>query len=201
MTNEENATKFLQYVNENYDYLKSHLVAYCKNSKKLQFDEDVFSDTYMKIYDKIMKDGIIDNSPKGFENYFFMAFRTNIRREKQYSRNAKRIDMGGNIPTSTHEEYQSSKLTEEEKLKQDLYKDFSTLYLFKKVEDNFPAEYLYLFKLKVFEKITYQELAKRTGIKNCRQKVAEVKQWLKDNVTKEEIDKEFNRIYGNLIFD
>ena len=201
MTNEENATKFLQYVNENYDYLKSHLLAYCKNSKKLQFDEDVFSDTYMKIYDKIMKDGIIDNSPKGFENYFFMAFRTNIRREKQYSRNAKRIDMGGNVPTSFHEEYQSSKLTEEEKLKQDLYKDFSTLYLFKKVEDNFPAEYLYLFKLKVFEKITYQELVKRTGIKNCRQKVAEVKQWLKDNVTKEEIDKEFNKIYGNLIFD
>ena len=44
--------KFMTWVNDNYEDIKSKLYAYCNNQKKT-FDEDIFQDTIIKIYDKI----------------------------------------------------------------------------------------------------------------------------------------------------
>ena len=139
-----------------------------------------------------------DTTEKGIKNYFFMAFKQNLQRESQYARNQKR---DGNVVNlqSANERYQSSKLTQEEKLKSDLYKDFATLYLMHKVEDNFDGEHFYLFRLKTFTNMTYAKLSEHTGIKGCRQKVVDVKNWLKQNVKQEDIRKEFDAIYGEIL--
>lgn len=197
MNNEQQANKFLQWINENYTGQKQKLQAFC-NDKKYKFDDDIFSDTYLKIYEKILKDGIIDYTDKGFENYLFMAFKQNLHRDKLYARNLKRDDNVSNI-SLLNELYQNSKLTQEEKLKSDLFKDFSVLYLMHRVEDNFDAEHFYLFRLKTFTNLTYKQLYEHTGIKGARQKVVAVKNWLKENVTKEEIDKAFNVLYGDIL--
>lgn len=197
MNNEQQANKFLQWINENYTGQKQKLQAFC-NDKKYKFDDDIFSDTYLKIYEKILKDGIIDYTDKGFENYLFMAFKQNLHRDKLYARNLKRDDNVSNI-SLLNELYQNSKLTQEEKLKSDLFKDFSVLYLMHRVEDNFDAEHFYLFRLKTFTNLTYKQLYEHTGIKGARQKVVGVKNWLKENVTKEEIDKAFNLLYGDIL--
>lgn len=196
-TNEQQAEKFLQWLNNNYTSQKQKLQAFC-NDKKYKFDDDIFSDTYLKIYEKILKDGIIDYTDKGFENYLFMAFKQNLHRDKLYARNLKRDDNVSNI-SLLNELYQNSKLTQEEKLKSDLFKDFSVLYLMHRVEDNFDAEHFYLFRLKTFTNLTYKQLYEHTGIKGARQKVVGVKNWLKENVTKEEIDKAFNVLYGDIL--
>lgn len=196
-TNEQQAEKFLQWLNNNYTSQKQKLQAFC-NDKKYKFDDDIFSDTYLKIYEKILKDGIIDYTDKGFENYLFMAFKQNLHRDKLYARNLKRDDNVSNI-SLLNELYQNSKLTQEEKLKSDLFKDFSVLYLMHRVEDNFDAEHFYLFRLKTFTNLTYKQLYEHTGIKGARQKVVAVKNWLKENVTKEEIDKAFNVLYGDIL--
>lgn len=47
--------------------------------------------------------------------------------------------------------------------------------------------------------MTYAQLSEKTGIKGCRQKVVDVKNWLKENVTTKEIKDEFEDIYGNLL--
>ena len=197
MNNEQQANKFLQWINENYTGQKQKLQAFC-NDKKYKFDDDIFSDTYLKIYEKILKDGIIDDSEKGMEAYLFMAFKQNLHRDKLYARNLKRDDNVSNI-SLLNELYQNSKLTQEEKLKSDLFKDFSVLYLMHRVEDNFDAEHFYLFRLKTFTNLTYKQLYEHTGIKGARQKVVGVKNWLKENVTKEEIDKAFNVLYGDIL--
>ena len=195
--NEIQAKKFLSWINQNYDEQKSKLISFCKN-KKYEWNEDIFSDTYLKIYEKILKSGIKDDSDGGFESYMFMSFKTNTVRSKQYAAVAKRDNNIINL-SCANERYMNSKLTQEEKLKSDLYKDFATLYLLHKVEDNFDSEHFYLFRLKTFTNMTYAKLSEHTGLKGVRQKVVTVKNWLKDNVTKEEIERAFEDRYGDLL--
>lgn len=194
----EDAVKFINTVNDNYETIKKELQSYC-DSVGQTFDEDIFQDTILKCYTLIDKNGEMkDSSYQGCKNFMFQAFKRNLKREQQYARNQKR---DGNVTNlSKHNEvYLNSKLTQEEKLKSDLYKDFATLYLLKQVEEQFDGEHFYLFRLKTFTNMTYAQLAEKTGIKGCRQKVVDVKNWLKDNVKQQDIKDEFDEIYGDLL--
>lgn len=194
----EDATKFINTINDHYETVKKELQSYC-DSVGERFDEDIFQDTIIKCYTLISKNGEMkDSSYQGCKNFMFQAFKRNLKREQQYARNQKR---DGNVTNlSKHNEvYLNSKLTQEEKLKSDLYKDFATLYLMKRVEEEFDTEHFYLFRLKTFTNMTYAQLSEKTGIKGCRQKVVDVKNWLKENVTTKEIKDEFDSIYGDLL--
>ena len=193
----QQADKFLKWINDNYQIQKDKLQAFC-NEKKYEIDEDIFSDTYLKIYDKILKYGIKDCSDKGFDNYMFISFKINTIRDRQYARNQKRDGNVINL-SGAYEAFKNTELSQEEKLKSDLYKDFATLYLLHKAEQQFDGESFYLFKIKTFEKITYKQLQERTGIKGVRQKVVNVKNWLKDNVKQSEVKEEFDNIYGDIL--
>lgn len=194
----EDAIKFINTVNDHYETIKKELQSYC-DSVGERFDEDIFQDTIIKCYTLIDKNGEMkDSSYQGCKNFMFQAFKRNLKRETQYARNQKR---DGNITNLSkyNETYLNSKLTQEEKLKSDLYKDFATLYLMKKVEEHFDDEHFYLFRLKTFTNMTYAQLAEKTGIKGCRQKVVDVKNWLKENVKQQDIKDEFDSIYGDLL--
>ena len=197
MLNDEQANKFLKWINDNYDAQKRKLQAFC-HDKHYTFDEDIYCDTYLKIYYKIKRTGIADDSEKGFENYLFISFKINTLREAQYSRNSRRDSNVTNI-ASRYEAYLHSKLTQEEKLLSDLKKDFSTLYLLTKIEDNFDSQSFYLFKLKTFSNMTYKEIAEHTGIKGARQKIIDCKNFLKMHVTKDEIDNAFHVFQANFL--
>lgn len=193
------AKRFINYINDHYQELYNRFQAFC-NDKNYTFDPDIFQDTILKCYQLIDKQGYMkDTTDKGIENYFFMSFKQNLQRESQYARNMKRDNNIVNL-AGANEVYLNSLLTEQEKLKSDLYKDFATLYLLKQVEDNFDTEHFYLFRLKVFDKtMTYRKLSEKTGIKGCRQKVVDCKNWLKQNVKQEDIRKEFDAIYGEIL--
>jgi hypothetical protein len=47
--------------------------------------------------------------------------------------------------------------------------------------------------------MTYKKLAEKTKMKGVRQKVVEVKNWLKENLTKDEINNAFYLMYGDLL--
>lgn len=194
----EDATKFINTINDHYETVKKELQSYC-DSVGERFDEDIFQDTILKCYTLIDKNGEMkDSSYQGCKNFMFQAFKRNLKREQQYARNQKRDANVTNL-SKFNEIYLNSKLTQEEKLKSDLYKDFATLYLMKRVEEEFDDEHFYLFRLKTFSNMTYAQLSEKTGIKGCRQKVVDVKNWLKENVTTKEIKDEFEEIYGNLL--
>ena len=194
----EDAVVFINYINDHYDELFNRFKAFC-NDKHYVFDADIFQTTILKCYELIEKKGLKDLSDVGIESYFFMAYKRNLQREKQYSRNCKKdnniVDLIG-----LYEQYQSNQTTLNDKLKNDLWVDFVTIYLLSLVEQNFDSTSLYLFKMKVLYKdMTYKKLYENTKIKGCRQKVINVKNWLKENVDKEEVKKEFDKIYGDLI--
>lgn len=86
------AELFLNYVGENYDKLLLTMKKYSIN-KTGKFDEDIFSDTILRCYDNIVKKQFLkDGTPQGIQNFIFKAFSNNILREKQYARNAKRVE-------------------------------------------------------------------------------------------------------------
>ena len=197
MLNDEQANKFLKWINDNYDTQKRKLQAFC-HDKHYTFDEDIYCDTYLKIHDKIKRTGIADDSEKGFENYLFISFKINTLREAQYSRNSRRDSNVTNI-ASRYEAFLNKKLTTEEKLEHDLKQDFSMLYILNSVEKQFDGESYYLFRLKIFNKYTYKDIAQKTGIKNARQKVIDVMHWIKDNISKDDINNAFYLFYNDFI--
>ena len=135
------------------------------------------------------------------ENYFFIAFKLNVKREGQYARNQKRdLNITSDNINGVYEEwYNDNHTTSRTKLLTDLWKDFSTLYIMNEVESNFPAEDFYLFKLKTLCNMTYKEVQEKTNEKRIRQRIVDIKNWLKANVKKEDVKAAFYEIYGNLI--
>lgn len=194
---DEIAMRYLTYVGNSYKKLMKRMKAFC-DDKGYIWDEDVLADTFLKVHDRISKKGIDDSSDEGFENYTFMAFRQNIKREALYARVKKRSE-ADDIHTLYERYFNSTKTSSTEKIQGDLFKDFSLIYILMKVEKNFDNDHFYLFKLKHLCGMTYKELSEKTNIPNSRKKVLTVMHWLKKNVTKKEIEKKFDETYGYLI--
>lgn len=194
--------KFLRYINDHYLLLKNKYRKFCQE-KMYDWDEDIYSDTILKCYEAIERKGKLeDTTPQGFENYFFRSFKQNIQREKQYCRVSKRdLNIKNDDINQLYEDwYNYNKDSSTSKIKNDMFKDFAVLYIMSTVEDNFDNEHFYLFKLKMLcPDMTYKKLAAKTKVKGSRQKVVNVKNWLKDNVTKEDVNKAFYQLYGNLL--
>lgn len=191
---------FLQHINDNYNQLKSKYMKFC-HDKQYDWDEDIYSDTILKCHDAIKRKGRLeDTTPQGIENYFFKSFKINLQREKQYSRNCKRdLNISDTIETIYEDYYNDTHMTPNEKVKNDTWKDFSTLYLMMAAEQHFDSEHFHLFQLKMLCNLTYRQLAEKTGCKGVRNKVLTVKNWLKENITKEEIKQAYDEQYGKIL--
>lgn len=192
---------FIDYISDHYNQLYYKYRQFCKE-KDYQWDEDIFQDTIVNCYSAITKKGKLqDTSNQGIENYFFKSFKMNLMREKQYARNQKRdLNVEADDVDVMYEEWcNNNKEDSRTKILSDMWKDFSCLYIMMLVEDNWDDEHFYLFRLKHLCNMTYKQLTDKTGIKGVRQKILDVKQWLKDNLTKEEINKAFQLAYGDLL--
>ena len=191
--------KFLSAVSKNYEELKTGHKTYCFE-KNLDYSEDVFGDSIVKCYDAIKKKGrLLDESEKGLKNYLYRACQINTIRSKQYASCYKRDNNVINVGEKYETWFNESKMTVEEKLKSDIYKDFATLFIMSKVENHFDGEHFMLFKMKyLIPDMTYKKLAEKTGVKGVRNKVIEVKTWVKENITKDEIKKALEEEYGEL---
>ena len=192
--------RFINHISNHYDELKDRFQAFCYN-KHYTWDEDIFSDTYLKCYEVIKRAGDMANpTPKGMEDYFFRSFKQNTVREKQYARNTKKDSNIIDVQSAYEEYYNDNNVTALHKVQRDLYNDFSVMYLAKQLEQNVDAQSFYLWRLKSFiPKMTYQRLSQLTGIKGCRSKVVACKNWLKDNVSQKDIKKAFDNEYGQIL--
>jgi hypothetical protein len=184
-------------LNKNYNNLKQVCKDVCKRNKE-KYSEDTLNDTVIQIHKIIQKKGKLDDmSDNGIMRYFVRSYVNNLRMEKRYAYYKKR---DSNITqeefNDRHEESLSSK---RDKIIKDLLEDFSVLYIMKLVELNFPPEQLYLYKLKMICNKTYKQIHDETKIKKSRDKIIEVNKWVKHNLTRDVIKKEFFEIYGDLI--
>lgn len=196
--------KFINHISKNYDTLKRKFTRACRDLQ-LTLTDDLYQDTILKCYESIQRKGKLnDTTEYGMECYFFQSLKMNAKRETQYARNLKRDGNinSDNIHTLYEDWYNENMTSTRIKLLNDLYADFAVLYICKMVEINFDEEHFYLFRVKyLVPEMTYKKLAETSKLKKVRQKVAEVKQWLKDNVSQEDIKREFWDIYGSLFDD
>lgn len=191
---------FMVCVGAHYNRLKDKFQRYCKN-QHYQFDEDVFDDTIVKVYDLIGKKGLNDLSPEGIENYLFMAFKQNLQREKIYFRNRQRAEVE-ELDCAYDDYYNQHNEPANEKIVRDLKEDFSVLYVIRKIEEVFQPDYAYCFKMKYLYKLTYKELQEKCSklnIRNSRQKCIDVMRWTKENISKGEVEDAFQVFRGQYL--
>lgn len=191
--NSEQAKRFLKFANEHYEDYKKKWAKYLYD-KQVDFDEDVFSDTILKVYDYIEKNGINDTTDSGLANYWFKSFNTNIKREKQYSRN---INRDKNIDAT--EELSKEMNGEDElklKIRSQVFDDWSVVYILMLVENNFDSISFHCFRLYyILDKMTYSKLREITKVPDSKKRVVTIKNWLKDKLTKKQLEKEFLKYY------
>ena len=198
----EDATIFLNYINDNYDKVGGTLKL-LSAQRKMKFDEDAFHESILRCHKAIEKKGFLkDKSPYGITSYLIRSYFNLINEEKR-SAKVKKRDLNYNSDNigGLYEDYYNSNFTDaRQKVVSDLFKDFSVLYIMMVVEENFDNESFYLFKLKELCKdMTYKKLSDKTKIKGVRQKVVTVKKWVQANITKDMIRKEFYEIYGDIL--
>ena len=191
----EQSSRFLKFANEHYEDYKKKWAKYLYD-RQVYFDEDVFSETVLKVYDYINTNGIKDDSDSGLANYWFKSFNTNIKREKQYSRNVNRDK---NIDAT--EELSKEMNGEDElklKIRRHVYEDWSIVYILRLVEDNFDSISFHCFRLYyILDKMTYSKLREITKVPDSKKRVVTIKNWLKDNLTKQQMEKEFSKYYDS----
>lgn len=195
------ADKFLQWFSTKYEHLKNKYYKFCEE-RDYEWDEDVFSDTYLKVYDKIVKSGINDSSDKGMENYFFIAFKMNLKRSKQYCRHTKRdYNYTDDEITSLYEDYMNEHQDSAmDKVRSDCVKDFFVKEIIESVEREFGTEKAHLFASKYLIKgNTYKELARKTNRKNIRNEILEIKRWVQENISKDLLMGKFREEYDELL--
>ena len=191
--NSEKAKRFLKFANEHYEDYKKKWAKYLYD-RQVDFDEDVFSETVLKVYDYINTNGIKDDSDSGLANYWFKSFNTNIKREKQYSRNVNRdknIDATEELSKEMNGEYELQL-----KIRRHVFEDWSIVYILRLVEDNFDSISFHCFRLYyILDKMTYSKLREITKVPDSKKRVVTIKNWLKDNLTKQKMEKEFSKYY------
>jgi hypothetical protein len=198
----EDATIFLNYINDNYDKVGGTLKL-LSAQRKMKYSEDAFHESILRCHKAISKKGYLkDKSPYGITSYLIRSYFNLINEEKR-SAKVKKRDMNYNSDNigGLYEDYYNSNFTDaRQKVINDMFKDFSVLYIMMIAEQNFDQEHFYLFKLKeLIPDMTYKKLAEKTRLKGVRQKVVEVKKFIQQNVTKEMIKEEFFNIYGELL--
>ena len=190
-------TAYFTCISQNYNNLKQVCKDVCKRNKE-QYSEDALNDTVIQVHKIIQKKGKLDDmSDNGIMRYFVRSYVNNLRMEKRYAYHKKR---DYNITQEEfNDRYEQSLSSKRDKIIKDLLEDFSVLYIMKLVELNFPPEQLYLYKLKMICNKTYKQIHDETRIKKSRDKIIEVNKWVKQNLTRDVIKKEFFEIYGGLI--
>ena len=191
--------RFLNHVNDNYSRLVNTANLMFNNSKKkIEFSPDIFNDTIIKCYERLkIKKFMKDESPKGMDNYFLKSLYLNTMMEKRYAYIKKRnanVDVNELLSNRDNGDDRTHK-----KLVSDLYTDFSVLYIMMQVEKNFDQQHFYLYRLKTLCEMTYKQVCDKTQVKGARNMILEVNQWVKDNIKREEIDKTFQELYGEII--
>ncbi len=192
---------FINHVGNHYKEIETKLKMLSGRNHQ-PYDKDAYQEVIIKCYKRIQTKGVLnDKTPYGIESYLiksYFNFLVDIKRSAEKQKRDLNYN-SDNIQDLYEKFYNANNDTARTKIASDLFKDFSILYIMTRVEDNFDQESFYLFRLKHLCELTYRQVYEKTHIKGARQKILEVKQWLKDNIMKEDIKKAFNTIYGNII--
>ena len=185
------ADKWIQYIGTIYE---EYRMKYFKMANDLNYNvnEDMLNDTILACYNSIARNNLSDTTEQGMRNYLFRAFKVNLNAISNYD---KRKDVVDDL-TALAEQYETQGEATYNKIKKQLFDDYSVIYLLNKVEDNFDTITFNVFRLKtMLEKCTYQKLRDITKVRDCKKRVVKVMKWIRENITEKEILTNFKKQY------
>ena len=189
--NQADADLFMATIGKNYEALKVGCRANQLKANK-PWSEDAFQDTVVLCYETIQRRGIRDKSDQGIRNYFFNALKMNVLHEAVLPYNSRKVDdedLVNNYDPLDEREC-------EQKVKEQLFNDFAVVRILELAEANCDPLSFYCYRLKfLMDKMPYQRLVNITKIKSAKARVKSVIEWIKENVTEEELRKEFEEKY------
>jgi hypothetical protein len=138
-----------------------------ENWKKMVdgFDEDVYNDTILKVYDSILKGADTQGDLNG---YWFKSFKNNLNRNKDYSHKKKRDDTDV-IELLKDKEYEENNVNL-------YYSTISDILL--KVKHNFNRKTFEVFRMYLLCNMSYEQLDNITGLCDCKERISKVRKWL-----------------------
>lgn len=197
MDNKQRADQFLKDISPKLKEYEYKWRIYFKEIA-LTFNIDVLNDTILKCYDTISRLGLKEGQKESL-NYLFKAFKMNSIRELQYARNKNREeveDVG-----LLHEQFMNSQKSADYKIVYDLWTEFQFNYITRQVELYFDKSAFYLFKLKYILQLDDDKIRKKSRNQNWKKDLKDIVKWLKANVKKEDIIREFNQKYPEVDLD
>ena len=191
----ENIELAEQYIN----YISTIYEEYIEVFSNMYNDEDLAGEVLLKTYNCIKNNGLStidleteeDLKKKVFKNYFFISAKLTNITNKKYQQKSPIRDTNENIDTIDD-------LPTEEKIKNQIYKDYRVMYIINTVEENFDAIDYRCFRLyHLLKNMTYAKLRQLTGVKNAKMRVITINKWLRQNITEQQILESFNREFND----
>ena len=185
------ADKWIQYIGTIYE---EYRMKYFKMANDLNYNnvnEDMLNDTILACYNSIARNNLSDTTEQGMRNYLFRAFKINLNAISNYD---KRKDVVDDL-SALAEQYENQGEATYNKIKKQLFDDYSLIYILEMVENNFDTITFHCFRLKTMLPCTYQRLREITKVKDCKKRVVKVNKWLRENMTRQEIYNAFIHDY------
>lgn len=133
--------------------------------KKLvnDFDEDVYNETIVKVYDAILRG---EDTDTDIVAYWFSSFKNNLKRNKGYKDNEDKEEV----------DKMNNRECDEEKI--NLY--YSKIrFILLKVRDNFDRKTFELFRMYLLCNMSFEQLDTISGV-DSKEKIMRVRKWIND---------------------
>ena len=129
------------------------------------FDEDVYNDTIIKVYESILKGADTQGDLVG---YWFKSFKNNLNRNKDYSHKKNKDDV---------DVYDVLKDKEYEENNVNLY--YSTISnILLKVKHKFDRKTFEVFRMYLLCDMSYEQLNQTTGLCDCKERISRVRKFI-----------------------
>lgn len=170
MRMEKRAREFLDISAKYYNEFKGKWTSLLHHIG-LSFDDDIYNDTIIRVYDKLMNEEDLEKTEDEIIAYWCKSFINNIKRDKKYSRNKKVEDI---------DVIELLKNKECEVESQHLY--YPTIrYLLEMIRRKFNDEYFQLFKFYYLTTFSIDDISEVVEY-NVKQRIMKMKNYLRDNV-------------------
>jgi hypothetical protein len=159
---EKRAKEFLELSAKLYDTNKSKWKLMFRN-----FDEDVYNDTIIKVYEQIMKG---EDTNGDLNGYWFKSFKNNLLRNKQYCINKSKEQLDS----------VQDRIVEEDEINL-YYSTISSILL--DVRKQFDRKTFEVFRMYLLCNMSYEKLDDLTGV-DSKERIMRVRKWIngkKDN--------------------
>ena len=154
------------YIEANYDDIKTLLKKEWYKMKHKSFDDDIFHNTLLKCMDKFNSSNFIEND---FIAYLVSSFKTNVIREDNYFVNSTKDNK--DVATIKKEVFDNCTI------------DYENLLI--DICENFNKEYANILE-DWLNGCTIKELNQLYNKKNCRYIVDKIRKYILDNYSREE---------------